>query len=84
MEQISVEISYYPLNEAYIEPIKDFIRRLSAYEKLFVRKNGMSTHVAGPYDQVFDALKTEIKKSMELPHSVFVMKILNGDLRDNE
>lgn len=76
----SVDISYYPLNVEYIPPIKDFIKRLNAYESLKVQTNGMSTQVFGQYADVMNALTREIEKSFELPHSVFVLKIINADL----
>ena len=78
---ISVEISYYPLNEEYKLPIKDFIRRMNCYESLTVRTSTMSTQVIGEYQEVMNALTAEISKSFELPHSVFVLKIINADLR---
>jgi len=76
----SVEISYYPLNVEYIPPIKGFIERMNAYNNLRVKTSGMSTQIFGEYDELMQALTTEIKKSFELPHSVFVMKIINADL----
>ena len=76
----SVEISYYPLNVEYIPPIKDFIERMNSYEALRVKPNGMSTQVFGDYTEVMRALTVEIEKSFELPHSVFVLKIINADL----
>jgi uncharacterized protein YqgV (UPF0045/DUF77 family) len=76
----SVEISYYPLNNEYIPPIKDFIDRLNRYDQLIVKTNGMSTQVFGEYFEVMNILTNEIHKSFELPHSVFVMKVINADL----
>lgn len=76
----SVEISYYPLNVEYIPPIKDFIARMNGYGTLRVQTNGMSTQIFGEYAEVMKALTTEIEKSFEVPHSVFVMKIINADL----
>jgi uncharacterized protein YqgV (UPF0045/DUF77 family) len=76
----SVEISYYPLNVEYIPPIKDFIERMNNYETLRVKTNGMSTQIFGKYAEVMKALTIEIEKSFELPHSVFVIKIINADL----
>ena len=73
----SVEISYYPLNVEYIPPIKDFIARMNKYDELRVQTNGMSTQVFGEYSTVMKALTTEIKKSFELPHSIFILKIIN-------
>ena len=77
----SVEISYYPLNENYLKPIGDFIDRLNTYEELIVKTNGMSTQVFGDYDVAMKAITREIKASFELPHSVFVMKVINADLQ---
>lgn len=79
--QTSVEISYYPLYEEFIPHIKDFIDRLNQNKKIVVRTNGMSTQVFGDYDEVMAALTKEIKKSFELPHSVFVMKVINANLQ---
>ena len=76
----SVEISYYPLNVEYIPPIKNFIERLNAYNEITVQTSGMSTQVFGKYFDVMKILTQEIHKSFELPHSVFVMKIINVDL----
>ncbi len=77
----SVEISYYPLNDDYITPIKGFIDRLNQYDNLVVNTNGMSTQVFGEYRDVMSAITDEIEKSFELPHSVFVMKVINADLQ---
>jgi len=79
--KISVDISYYPLNEGYVIPILDFIARLNQYKQIAVETNGMSTQVFGEYDEVMGAITTEIKKSFEMPHSVFVMKIVNAHLQ---
>jgi len=76
---ISVDISYYPLKVEYIPPIKDFITRLNNYENLKVVTNGLSTQIFGEYFDVMKALTDEIYKSFELPHSIFVLKIINSD-----
>lgn len=78
---ISVEISYYPLNEEFIPHIVDFIERLKLHRDIECRTNGMSTQVFGEYPVLMKALTTEIEKSFALPHSVFVMKVINADLR---
>jgi uncharacterized protein YqgV (UPF0045/DUF77 family) len=76
----SVEISYYPLNSEYIPPIKDFIDRLHQHEQIVVKTNGMSTQVFGEYFEVMNILTNEIHRSFELPHSVFILKVINADL----
>lgn len=78
----SIEISYYPLQPEFVSPILDFIGRLNAYDAIEAVTNGMSTQVFGEYRTVMDILTTEIGKSFELPHSVFILKIVNADLKD--
>lgn len=79
---ISVEISYYPLHgEDFIEPIKAFIDRLKMHPEIEAQTNGMSTQVFGEYEDVMKILKEEINVSFENPYSVFVMKVVNADLR---
>ena len=77
----SIDISYYPLHDEFIPPIKDFIRRLNQYEAISVKTNGMSTQVFGEYRQVMEAITDEIEQSFDLPHSVFILKIINADLQ---
>lgn len=77
---ISVDISYYPLDKNYVPPIQNFIKRLNSYKSLIVKTNNMSTQVFGDYFDVMKALTIEIYKSSELPSSVFVLKIVNADL----
>lgn len=76
----SVEISYYPLHDEFIPPIKDFIERLNNHENITVQTNGMSTQVFGNYFDVMEILTQEIYKSFEVPHSVFILKVINAGL----
>ena len=80
----SVEISYYPLNQEFVPPIRDFIDRINKYEGLIAKTNGMSTQIFGEYDDLMPALVHEIRQSFENPHSVFVMKVINADLNTVE
>lgn len=80
--KISVEISYYPLNERYIPPIKEFIAALNENKKLTIRTNTMATQVFGEFDEVMGTLQKCMKQAFALPHSVFVMKVINADLRE--
>ncbi len=77
--KVSVEISYYPLNEEYKAPIKKFIAQLSACEGIVVKPNSMSTQVFGEYDVVMNSITSCIKNAMELPNSIFVLKMMNLD-----
>ncbi len=79
--KISVDISYYPLKEEFKKPILDFISRLKKHQTIVAITNGMSTQVFGEYFDVMKILTDEIHKSFELPHSVFILKIINADLK---
>ena len=78
---ISVEISYYPMQEEYIQSILEFIDRLKSYPELQIKNTGISTQVFGEYNGVMKALTIEIKKSFTIPNSVFVLKIINSNLQ---
>jgi uncharacterized protein YqgV (UPF0045/DUF77 family) len=75
----SIDISYYPLNEEFVPHIKDFIARMNTYKNLVVRTNTLSTQIFGEYREIMNALTNEIEKSFSLPHSVFIIKIINAD-----
>lgn len=78
---ISVEISYYPLQDEYVQSILEFIDRLKSYSELQINSTGMSTQVFGNYGDVMRVLTIEIEKSFTIPSSVFVLKIINSDLQ---
>jgi uncharacterized protein YqgV (UPF0045/DUF77 family) len=59
--QIKIEMSLYPLTEAYIPVIQGFIDQLNAVPGLHVETNTMSTQVSGDYDLVFATLQRELK-----------------------
>jgi len=82
---VSVEVSLYPLREGFIPVIESFLERLNAREDLTVLTSTMSTRVFGEYDRVFDVLHREMKRiHEEVPHAIFVAKIIGGDLRPRE
>jgi len=80
----SVEISYYPLHDEYVPPIRSFIDKLNTYKNLSIKTNGMSTQVFGQFQDVMDALAVEIRNAFAVPHSVFIIKIVNADLNTVE
>lgn len=77
---IGVEISLYPLAADFTAAIHDFIDRLSADRRFRVVSNSMSTQVFGPYDDVLEAVRRELRATFEhleagLGKAVFVMKV---------
>ena len=76
----SIDISMYPLNEQYCQPIIDFIDQLETYPNVSVQRNSMSTHIYGEYQDVMGTLNTEILKVLEqIPETVFVIKLIGTD-----
>lgn len=81
--QCSVEISMYPLDKNYIEPIIRFIKKIRSYPNLSIETNGMSTQIFGQYDDVMNALQVEIKNCFELQEKVvFNLKVINSSLQE--
>ena len=81
--RISVDISLYPLNENYVEPILTFIKKLESNTHLIVKRNSLSTQIFGEYRDVMDCLDDEIEAVFNaLPESVFVLKLIGTDRAD--
>jgi uncharacterized protein YqgV (UPF0045/DUF77 family) len=79
--RITVDISMYPLNEAFVGDVKDFILRLRREPNVEVLTNQLSTQLRGEFDAVTEALNRCMRVSMEKSGSVvFITKFLNADL----
>ena len=76
----SVDISMYPLQEGYCQPIIDFIDRLETHPEVSVQRNSMSTHIYGEYQDVMATLNEEMLSVLEqIPQTVFVIKLIGTD-----
>jgi uncharacterized protein YqgV (UPF0045/DUF77 family) len=79
---IGVEISLYPLRADFVPAIREFLQRLHGAAGLKVVTNSMSTQLFGPYEQVMEALRREMRPTFEAVASggsdraVFVLKVL--------
>jgi hypothetical protein len=79
--RITAEISLYPLREAFVEEIRDFILRLRREPGLEVVTNQLSTQLRGEYAAVTGALARCMEGTMAGGRPlVFVVKYLNADL----
>ncbi|RRQ50329.1 hypothetical protein DZC72_07175 [Maribacter algicola] len=81
---ISVELTFSPLQDDFEEHIINFIKKLR-HSGLVVLENPLSTQVFGPYDTVMDVLKTEIKIAFELmDKGLMYMKLVKSDRSEYE
>ena len=81
--ECSVEISMYPIDNNYIEPIITFIKNLRKHPFISVETNGMSTQVFGDYDNVMKAINNEMKATFTANDKVvFSMKVINSHLQE--
>jgi uncharacterized protein YqgV (UPF0045/DUF77 family) len=76
---ISVELTFSPLQDNFEQHIINFIKKLRA-SGLTILENPLSTQVFGPYDEVFKVLNAEIKTAFELmDNGLLYMKIVKTD-----
>ena len=76
---ISVELTFIPLNNDFKTPIKNFIQKLRSLG-FKVLENPMSTQIYGDYDALMSALQQAIKEGFEKESAVVLnMKIIKGD-----
>jgi len=81
---ISVELTFSPLQDTYEDAIIHFIKKLRA-SNLKVMENPLSTQVYGDYDEVMQVLTAEIKEAFELvERGLLYMKIVKSDRSNYE
>ena len=78
---ITLEVSFYPLDADYVPLIKRFILELRDHAEIEIVTNQMSTQVRGDFDAVWSAVMSAMKQGMSADQKcVFVTKCLNADL----
>jgi len=81
---ISVELTFSPLQDDFEEHIISFIKKLRD-SGLTILENPLSTQVFGDYDEVMNLLNSEIKSAFELmDKGLLYMKIVKSDRSDYE
>ncbi|KQC30914.1 hypothetical protein [Flagellimonas eckloniae] len=81
---ISVELTFSPLQDDFEEHIINFIKKLRA-SNLTVLENPLSTQVFGEYNQVMQVLNTEIEAAFELmDKGLLYMKLVKSDRSEYE
>ena len=76
----SIEISMYPLNQDFCQPIIEFIAAMKTHESVSVQENSMSTHIYGDYRDIMKMVTTEMESVLsKMPETVFVIKLIGID-----
>lgn len=77
--EISVELTFSPLQDNFKESVIEFIKKLRA-SGLIVMENPLSTQVYGDYDKVMQVLNQEIKQAFNLiENGIMYVKIVKSD-----
>ncbi len=77
--RMTVEISMYPFQEKFRNPIKEFIGKLEQYEQLQITPGPTSTVIIGDYDEVMDCLREMLRWSHDSHgKAAFVTKMIPG------
>lgn len=81
---ISIELTFSPLQDDFEKHIIDFITNLRA-SGLTILENPLSTQVYGEYGKVMQVLNTEIESAFELmDKGLLFMKIVKSDRSEYE
>ena len=79
--RISLDISLYPLDPDYKQPIINFINALRGYDGFEMHFNSLSTQLFGDYTAIWNALGKELPRAFGEQHtSVAVLKIVSLDV----
>ncbi|WP_299789477.1 hypothetical protein [uncultured Shewanella sp.] len=79
--KLTAEISCYPLQDNYLDPIRWFIGRVDSYANIERKTNAMATQVCGEYGDVMSMLAVEMQAAHEKwGKAVFVCKFIGGEL----
>ena len=76
--EISVQISYYPLNEEFNSIVEDFITQLSQVHGLQIQTGMMSSLITGDYDLVMNTLKDTMYPYLAKYQSVFTITVASA------
>lgn len=81
---ISVELTFSPLQNDFETHIINFIKKLRASD-LTILENPLSTQVYGDYNAVMNVLQNDIKEAFELmDKGLLYMKIVKSDRSEYE
>ena len=78
MSQITADISFYPLEDNYLETINQFLESLHKNEDIKIETSDVNTIITGEYSNVMQLVEKELKPFLESGDAVFVVKYSNA------
>jgi uncharacterized protein YqgV (UPF0045/DUF77 family) len=75
---ITLEISYYPLQNNYENLVEEFIQEISKNNNIQIITGVMSSLIIGEYEEVMKVLEKSMKEFLEKYPSVFKISLSNS------
>ena len=78
MTQITADISFYPLEDSYLDTINQFLESLHKNEDFKIDTSDVNTIITGEYSAVMALIEKELKPFLDSGDAVFVVKYSNA------
>lgn len=78
MTRITADISFYPLEDNYLETISRFLESLHAQNDFLIETTDVSTVITGDYQAVMRLVEEQLRPFLESGDAVFVIKYSNA------
>ena len=78
MTQITADISFYPLEDSYLDTINQFLESLHKNEDFKIDTSDVNTIITGEYSAVMTLIEKELKPFLDSGDAVFVVKYSNA------
>lgn len=78
MTQITADISFYPLDNNYLEIIQDFLSNIHNIKDIAIETTDVNTIITGDYARIMEVLEQQLKPFLKSGEAVFVLKLSNA------
>ncbi|MGM0612011.1 MAG: YkoF family thiamine/hydroxymethylpyrimidine-binding protein [Bacteroidota bacterium] len=78
MAQITADISFYPLEDNYLDTINQFLESLHKNESFKIETTDVNTIITGEHTAVMQLIEKELKPFLESGDAVFIVKYSNA------
>ncbi|MFW6019139.1 MAG: YkoF family thiamine/hydroxymethylpyrimidine-binding protein [Bacteroidales bacterium] len=78
MTQVTADISFYPLEDNYLDTINQFLESIHKNEHFKIETTDVNTVITGEYSAVMHLVEKELKPFLESGDAVFVIKYSNA------